>query len=46
MRVLRDDNDSILEGNDDRVKVVVFVEVLDADGERVGSVPASINKRE
>lgn len=46
VRVLCDDNDCILEGNDDRVKVDVFVEVFDADGESVGSVPASINKRE
>jgi hypothetical protein len=46
VRVLRDDTDCILEGNDERVSVVVFVDVLDAEDERVGSVAASINKRE
>ena len=46
MRVLRDDTDCILEGNDDRVNVDVFVDVFDAEDERVGSVGASINKRE
>jgi len=44
--VLRDDTDCILEGNDDRVSVDVFVDVFDADGESVGSVATSINKRE